>query len=165
MSHQEGPASTTKTPEDLQIDAPSPPQRRLAWWFAVYSSTIFVCLVWELIAHWISQPLSNIFFIFPAWLLNLVVAPLGLLPALGFIAEWIAQHYYGTGQKVGDEVDMLSPLSYIVFVIHFAQTKKAKTYRAFMLLMLSLVLLTSASMVGCSKVMATVDLSHGTAPH
>ena len=91
------------------------------------------------------------------WVLG---TPLGFLPTLFYPIEWIADRYWGAGPLIENWSEVLCPLSYIVFLVHFKWTFYAENRRAFLLLMFSLVLLVSASLVGCSKEMRTIDLQH-----
>jgi len=131
---------------------------RLAWWLFIYAGGLPACYVFHQLTDRFSAPLSPMVLL--GTVMSLPFIPMGLGEVYTYAIQWIFSFFIGDNarQLEGPIMLITYPLGYITYVIHLSQTQRAKTYRVFLLLMLSLVLISSASLAGCIKATGTIHL-------
>jgi len=134
-------------PQKPHEKTPAPTRAvRLNWWWGIYLfEAIGFPLLWMIGKGALSDPLAllSLSFLVP-------MLPMGLGYDFSVLCENI---FYRLGlDSVGDWEGLFVliglPLGYVIFIVHYQLTSEVKTRRAFLLLMLSLVLLTCGGLVG-----------------
>jgi hypothetical protein len=134
-----------------ETPAPSPTERR-AWWWRIYlAGGIGGSILFVLMTSRFESPFATLF---RALILPFLVTP--LLPV--GLAFCFGGNLDGIVGSSGPGLTLLEfftvPLAYCLYTLHLRLTLQAGTRRAFFLLMLSLILLVTASLVGCDKLVS-----------
>ena len=135
-------SSSAPAPEQADAFELSRNGRRIWWWSIYFFGAVilpFVSLVW------FRGGFSAI-----GWTVPML--PGGLYNVFCFVYENVSDRFDLTlSNWLGLFILPVWPLSYIIFIIHYRLSMKAKTQRVFLLLMLSLVLLVCACVLGWAK--------------
>jgi hypothetical protein len=113
---------------------------RLQWWLGIYFLGV--------LCH-------------PNAILAFFLFPLGLEDDYESIFRWVS-NFFGIGpiRNISSTLFLLVALAYGTYLIHFILTWNANRRRAFLLLMLSLILIVSGNVVGCHN----MDIEHAKHP-
>ena len=142
-------------PEKLREETPPPPQaKRRRWWWRLYLGGIFGA---TFLFAFLTAPRDESLLFTSSRSIDHSVLTIPLLPiGLAFDFGGNLDAFFASGSgHAGPLVAVLElltiPLAYYIFILHHKLTLKATTRRAFLLLMLSLILLITASLIGCEK--------------
>jgi len=134
-----------KTPQKTPV-----PSRniRLAWWWGFYFGG---CLGGSILFNiYTRAPLELLGIAIVRALFIVVLLPFGLASVFGcLIAACIHGEWHPTYNEEETWMLLTIPLSYGIFALHRHLTYNTTSRRAFLLLMLSLILLICGSLIGC----------------
>jgi len=143
-------------PEKPREETSAPSRNvRMTCWCSIYIGTILIVTILDPIDFGPPRPFRDIISLAVSILMFIPVLPWGLAGFIGFISERISSHF-PAHSLMADLIRLpgcilVIPLSYVIYIYHWRLTSKATSLRVFLLLMLCLILLCSASMQGCSK--------------